>query len=234
MNVPDDKAIPETPILRRYLELKEQGGEPVLLDKARAADAATLAREFEESVERFERYDNPEPFHARGRLSQTAGKPKDRIAELLRTSPLEVEGLGTLEYVDYEIVAARTTGEFSHERQGAKLVRNDFLLRRGETPVVAELKTATDRDAYYALVQLLACGAQLATANQRRRLHGCYPELGTDGPLDLLHLVQPRPKPSRDRQELDRIGAALAAELVESGAIADYVGRIARKEIHRP
>ena len=85
------------------------------------------------------------------------------------------------EYLDRELVPTRTTGDASH---GGTAVRLDLLLRNvvDGVPIVAEIKRtadshtdahvtpSTDKDPFAALIQALACTAQLATPMQYARL----------------------------------------------------------------
>ncbi len=86
------------------------------------------------------------------------------------------------EYLDRELVPTRTTGRATHE---GTAVRLDLLLRHAtdRTPIVAEVKRtsnadplrphrvpASDKDPFSALIQVLACIAQLSTRAQYERL----------------------------------------------------------------
>ena len=86
------------------------------------------------------------------------------------------------DFLDRELVATRTTGGATHE---GTAVRLDLLLCNiaDRTPIIAEVKRtsdvnplkqhykpATDKDPFSALVQALACAAQLATPAQYARL----------------------------------------------------------------
>lgn len=110
-------------------------------------------------------------------------------ATLLETEHLAAPGvLGvsaaalTCRYLDRELVATRTTGGATHE---GTAVRLDLLLCNDadRTPIIGEVKRtsdvdplhrhhkpATDKDPFSALVQALACAAQLSTLAQYARL----------------------------------------------------------------
>jgi hypothetical protein len=170
--------------------------------------------------------------------------PVQRLAELgLHGVP--VESLAC-EYLDRELVATRTTGRVTHS---GTAVRLDLLLATTDRiPVVAEVKRTsqssgrlvpgTDKDPFSALVQALACAAQLATPAQYARLSR-WGRAGHDerpSPADLSRARPPtfdiyvvlHNRPSGTH--LGELGVAteqLAAALLAEPGVARHVRRIA-------
>ena len=117
----------------------------------------------------------------RGLAPQAAARAGTPAATVPGVAAVTADQLAC-EYLDREIVATRTTGHASH---GGTAVRLDLLLRNATdgVPVVAEIKRtadsnptdphatpSTDMDPFAALIQALACTAQLATPAQYARL----------------------------------------------------------------
>lgn len=73
-------------------------------------------------------------------------------------------------------------------------------LEDGDTnrPIVTEVKVANDKNAFYALIQVLAYAVEFATPNQRRRLHNAYPVLQEDGNLDVAIILLNRASTNPD------------------------------------
>jgi hypothetical protein len=150
------------------------------------------------------------------------------------------------EYLDRELVATRTTG--CVEREGTA-VRLDLLLAdvRDRTPIVAEVKrttdldlraphkrTATDKDAFSALVQALACASQLTSPSQYARLSAYGREDGQEARLgdaspptfDLFVVLHNRPN-GTFLKELGEEAERLSVLLLAQPAVARSVRRIA-------
>jgi hypothetical protein len=150
------------------------------------------------------------------------------------------------EYLDRELVATRTTDGASHS---GTAVRLDMLLATADRiPVVAEVKRtadsrpgrvpATDKDAFSALIQALACTAQLATPAQYARLarwgradgddHPGGADLGRVQPLtfDVYVILHNRPIGTH-LPELSIETERLAVLLLASPDVARHVRRIA-------
>jgi hypothetical protein len=156
-------------------------------------------------------------------------------------------------FLDRELVATRTTGGATHE---GTAVRLDLLLcnRADRTPIIAEVKRtsdvdplkehyepATDKDPFSALVQALACAAQLATPAQYARLarwgrtlaHGkkdlpaeadiaaCDPRV-----FDVYVVLHNRPQGTHLRR-LGEEAERLAALLLAQPSVAHHIRRIA-------
>lgn len=245
--------IPRTPMLKRYLEVRSCNQKD-RLDLAREdqSDPASLAATFERSVTAFSMYDNPgEPFAPARTRSPTAGTDicrTDHIcARLLSQGSISISPDGpTLEYVDRELFPARTaTARPTHVQQGVELVRLDLLLRSGHggLPVIGEVKTPSDVDAYYALVQVLAAASQLVTAPQAQRLRSQYgkanfADAGEDARVDVaIFVVDPErcgriwngPKGTpRYRPALDVIAEPIAEGLMRPDGIGVHVRSISK------
>lgn len=179
---------------------------------------------------------------------------------LVESESLDVPGVLTVEaselacdFLDRELVATRTTGGATHE---GTAVRLDLLLcnTADRTPIIAEVKRtsdvdllkqhrkpATDKDPFSALIQALACAAQLATPAQYARLArwGRTERRGTkdfpaaaniaasDPPLfDVYVVLHNRPTGTHLAElgdEAERLGALLLAQ----PTVARHVRRIA-------
>jgi hypothetical protein len=86
------------------------------------------------------------------------------------------------DYVDYEIVPFRESGEsgqMRHQLPQPVTGRFDVLLSdaKDRTPVVVEVKAASDSATTpRTLIQLLTYAVEMGTSNQRRRLNSIYPD----------------------------------------------------------
>lgn len=97
------------------------------------------------------------------------------------------------------------------------------------TPIVAEAKVGPDENAELGLVQALAGAAQLSTAHQRKRLREVYWEhLGKRVPKHVdVYVIGYKPPPRGVKPKLFKRALELAGEIIDSGALSDWVGRIA-------
>lgn len=229
--------IPETTIVARYVDMKKMRQSDRLATAKRdcANGGKTLGAIFRDSVAEFARYENLEPF--RDARRKDLPEPAEELHTTLQVAA-HVQAAGEMlgmRLVDREIVAARTKLlRPTHTEQGVTLVRNDLLLRgRDGQPVIGEVKTRTDSDGYYALIQLLACAAQLATPNQRARL-AAQPgyQLDADLPIDLVHFTTAHePAAATYKPDLDDAGEALASALMASDSLGPDIGTISRVEL---
>jgi hypothetical protein len=145
-------------------------------------------------------------------------------------SSVRVEDL-CFSYLDRELVPSRTTGE--RDLRGTK-VRLDLLLRSDpdRVPVVCEVKVGGDKDAFAALVQALACTAQLATPAQYTRLakYGCagkQADIATaTGPTFDIVVLLHNPPTGTYLPELRAETRHLAALLLGQPGVATTVRRI--------
>jgi hypothetical protein len=96
------------------------------------------------------------------------------------------------------------------------------------TPIVAEAKIGRDENAELGLVQALAGAAQLSAEHQLKRLREVYWEhLGTRVPEHLdVYVIGYKPPPRGVKPKLFKRAFELAAEIVDSGALSDWVRRI--------
>jgi hypothetical protein len=150
------------------------------------------------------------------------------------------------EYLDRELVAMRTTAGTASP---GIAVRLDLLLAATDrTPIIGEIKRtadatgrgvpATDKDPFSALVQALACTAQLATPAQYARLSR-WGRAGPDGrpkPADLapastptfdVYIVLHNRPVGTHLPELGNVTEQLAVELLANAGVARLVRRIA-------
>lgn len=169
------------------------------------------------------------------------------LARALPERKLTIEGLGDYAYIDREIVPARTTAgrratmanRFDDEARtrSTSAIKADLLLRSlpNGRPTIGEVKVSTakgdDADPFYALVQALALASQLASANQRSRLHRHYPkeDFAEEGPLDvlvLLFLIAESGGGKTYRAELVKLAGELCARL-DQGLLRPHVERVA-------
>lgn len=230
-----------------------------------------FAADFVSSVEALEAFDNTaQPFRPSARRPPVANpaelwKTNDVSGRLDPASTprglaaLDIEGHEPLTYVDRELFPMRLTNDagadvaYSHTTQTASaaasgegaipMVRLDLLLRSTDgVPVVGEVKTPTDVDTFYAVVQALTAASQLVTRNQYARLRAQYEsehfvDAGHGGPqVDVAILaVDPTACGSRSvdeipkatyRPQLDQLGRTLARLLMEQPQVTRYVRRI--------
>lgn len=234
------------------------------------AGVQKLVDDFVTSVTAFEAFDNvTQPFCPRRRPPVAAKDELWRTNDVSgRLDPesawpgsgeLVVHGASTLAYIDRElfpmrIVNGKSAAErYSHRVQTADkaasdnplpMVRLDLLLCSADgRPVVGEVKTPTDVDQYYAVIQALTAASQLVTRNQYARLCEQYEHAGFrdadsgDTPqVDIAILsVDPehcgprsfsRPAGAKYRPLLDARGEELAESLMNEPALTQYVRRI--------
>lgn len=248
--------IPRTPMLERYLNVKESNQPPRVKHAVRDREhPERLVADFLESVEMFSQYDNrDEAFHdpRKDPVASAALWETDDVSARLLESGLSVTSsnerlrardLG-FDYVGREIFAARTKEtKPTHRMQRVELVRHDLLLcsRNGGLPVVGEVKTPTDEDPYYALIQVLAAASQLVTPHQAERLRRQHPEAHfvaaeEDRRVDVAllfvnpercnHAWQPTKTAQRYRSSLEAAAPRLASTLVGQDGIGQFVRRI--------
>lgn len=222
-----------------------------LLSKTRQESRLELAKEFarkpsivqalvQESSEHFSYYENPEEgFHRR----PLEGLLPDQVASSLVSSHLlgkVVSGSCTVlnrpglnfAFVDYEINPHRTTRSFYENGQSPRRGGMDLLLanRSDRFPIVGEVKVATDKDPFFALIQALMYSVEMTTDSQRTRLESVYGErlrFPASGPFVDLYLVLVGYPKDATRSKLleatDRLGRKL---LVPKSSVARLVRRI--------
>jgi len=169
-----------------------------------------FAEEFGQSVDQFGAYDNAaEPFYdKRDDPERVAADDHTNTYDLARElrspgfvcTPVEYGPRTSVSdpllqdvpasdlrfrYIDRELIVHRTTrSTWGDGRQAIGGVRIDLLLAGGtpELPAVGELKILDDKDPFFALLQVLAGVAHLATEPQYRRLVRTYDEEGRLSP----------------------------------------------------
>jgi hypothetical protein len=232
-------------MLEIYKELKERSQAARLergigwIDHPQA-----LITAFDESARRFARYENGnEPFYPRARtpLTQRVQRGTTRVVAWLEANPgvHQVVGVPDLafRYVDRELVCARTTGgvrfDDSQRSSATTATRLDLLLAGASDsfPIIGEIKVGQDKDALFALTQLLMLAVHLVTPAQRQRLATRYgdrlavPEKGHA--LDLLIMLVDRPQRGRYRADLLQASDTLSERLMAAAAVSSQVRRIA-------
>jgi hypothetical protein len=247
-------------LLKRYRCLREKGQAARLKEAASIlSDPRLFVDEFARSVQRFAVYDNAAEHFYKKRPEHQAGpglvRTPDvslRLEQQRSLEPLDaadrLRGAGgpvvdvparalAVEYVDRELLIHRTTSP-SHWDDKARNVgglRLDLLLAsvHGRWPVVAELKTPDDMDPFFALIQVLACAAHLATPNQYERLRrhlpsGRFPPADGWPQLDVYVLTVKPELEGRHRYQskLREAAEKLAARLLAFDDVARSVRRI--------
>jgi hypothetical protein len=157
-------------------------------------------------------------------------------AELWEPTRWKVEKHPDLDfhYLDREITPGRglRRGAPKFEESMPMHVSLDLLLANANpedrTPIVAEAKIGADENAELGLVQALAGAAQLSTAHQRKRLREVYWEhLGKRVPKHVdVYIIGFKPPLRGVKPKLFRRALELAAEIMDSGALSNWVRRI--------
>ena len=180
------RAVPITRLRQRYLRLGKRGvstGRRHKECEQLAGEVTPLLDEFLEAVRELERYDSrSEGFDpGKGRLD-----PKERKRNsgtvvvtncLAAAHPISVPNLAPyeFEYLHREVNPLRTTrGKFVDgtpaTRSGKGGIDYVALLDgRSPTPILGEIKFKSDKDAYYAFVQLLTYLSELSSKAQFTR-----------------------------------------------------------------
>ena len=164
------------------------------------ADPSTLINMFRESVSQFREYNNPDESFVGEKRSAPSTVP---VVEQITTGPkaaaylarnqrhLSIDNLGEYEYIDREVVPARTTNkkaaamanrfDDTNRSRSTTAMKADILLRSlsDNRPTIGEVKVSSsggdDADPVYGLVQSLALASQLVSTKQRVRLNKHYP-----------------------------------------------------------
>jgi hypothetical protein len=158
--------------LREYIKsLPNSLPSRLAVARALVRDPRGLVDAFDETVRAYWDYANLHPFTPGRTVGYRPGCEKtEQVAAALerrgRRRRWEVTGARSLGfvYLDREIVPAA-----GHARRG--VVKADVILATSaRRPIIGEIKTATDTDAFGALLQGLHAAAQLAGPTQRARL----------------------------------------------------------------
>jgi hypothetical protein len=264
--------IPVTPIMLHYNVLRDMPQEERLKDAERfLKNPDELAVEIADSVAHFAQYDNVSEHFYPDRPKRAFGDaiartndlvlrlreqkrivPVNSLKRVMTTScpgviAVSAEKLKS-EYCDREILIQRTRSpaEWEDGLRNIGGLRLDILLAdaNDHTPIVAELKLPGDMDPYFALIQVLACAAHMATANQyaRMRRHLCpgkFPELRHPPRLDAWILfvkdagqrAAHRP-PGLYMPELTDAAERLAPCILSVDAIKDSLRRIVALDVN--
>jgi len=190
--------IPQTRLRRFYQTLRIFGGIGIttqiveyMNDRNRSE---RISRIIDESVRHFGRYQNvEEAFHGRPggahAVDEYVGEP-EQFAKCLQArlrvahnNGVAIDAIhnGNLAYVDYELSPYRTTNHATME-DGMVGVSGagglDLLLvdhsDGAPVPVIGEIKAATDRDLFLALIQSLMYAVELSSQSQLQRLRHHY------------------------------------------------------------
>ena len=209
--------IPQTRLRRFYQTLRIFGGIGIttqiveyMNDRNRSERISTI---IDESVRHFDRYQNVgEAFHGRPggphAVDTYVGEP-DQFAKCLQArlrvahnNGVAIDAIhnGNLAYVDYELSPYRTTNHATME-DGMVGVSGagglDLLLvdrsDGAPVPVIGEIKAATDRDLFLALIQSLMYAVELSSQSQLQRLrhhYGQFAGLADDSMVCIYLLFQ--------------------------------------------
>lgn len=175
------RSVPLTGLRRHYQRLEKMSTQKRLEECDRlAAEVKPLVDEFLEALNEMNCYDNREEpfFPENGRVEAPDKRGTVDITRFLKEAgSVVVAGLPeySFEYVEREVNPVRTTrGEFVDGTRSAAGGIDYVAVFHAEppTPILGEIKLGSDKDAYYAFVQLLtylselSSKAQLARANR--------------------------------------------------------------------
>lgn len=217
------------------------------------ADPSPLIDMFRESVSQFREYSNPdESFIGEKRAEPSTVSAVEQIttgpkaaAYLARNQRhLSIENLGEYEYVDREVVPARTTNkkaaamanrfDDTNRSRSTTAMKADILLRSlsGNRPTIGEVKVSSrggdDADPVYGLVQSLALASQLVGNRQRVRLNNHYPFVfAADSPVDIVLLLFEMHESAATNRKSLVLAARNLCQVLNEGALLPYVGRVA-------
>jgi hypothetical protein len=177
--------IPRTKMRKLFEECGQSTSLGAQLCWAKTLNPKALAKAFVTSIEQFTPYRREEPFHpARTPLPAsntiTSIRSSRDLASLLGPQQMAEVINGphlNFQYVDYELVPARTTGGTTYDdgKRATTWVRLDQLLA-GDRPIIAEVKIRKDKNPFYALIQALTAAVELLTPAQHDRLRKYYPK----------------------------------------------------------
>jgi hypothetical protein len=265
------RVIPRTQLFEDYGKLRKKNqAQRMERAEAVLADPEAFAAMFEESRQAFSRYANagdaffPERkkkhkpgeglkrtphvilrFEEMGSIVPTDGPDRKRLGPAHRTLRDVTGPELVFEYVEREILVHRTTrpSQWSDGASNRGGLRPDLLgaTTKERVPVIGELKTPGDMDAFFALHQGLTGVAHLRTPAQyeRMRTHlarGKFPAAkGSPPRFDVYLLFVPpaadaKGKP-RYQPRFTEIAEELAYRLLECDGIARSVRRIAALDI---
>lgn len=231
--------IPQTRLRRFYQTLRIFGGigitTEILNHLNENSRSERISKIIDESVRHFQRYQNiDQPFHGRNINNQTIDQYVDkpnkfakcmqaRMKRAKNNQLVTMSDNTELVFVDYEISPYRTTGNVPMEdnQRGVSGAGGlDLLLvdKNENIPVIGEIKAATDRDLFLALIQALMYAVELSSSNQIERLRNTYNEafndLAKNTKVDIYLLFQE--EPDKEVKLYDE-SLALAQQLFANG-----------------
>jgi hypothetical protein len=220
---------PASPLTDLMGALPKPAVERLARAEAWSRDPTELVDAFEATVESFSSYDNLAPFAGAKQLLYAAGWDKsETVAAALegRSSGWDVVGDDELSfhYVDREIVPAA-----GRARRGVVKIDLVLVTKTKRRLILGEIKTTTDTDAFYALLQVLEGAAQLSGPTQRARLRlwcaarHCFV---ADRPPHLAVLLVDHKKVGT-KPRLLSAAQAIAAKVARDPRVRPHVGRIA-------
>lgn len=244
------ETIPQTRLRRFYETLLMLNSDDVQKEiagyfaKARARREQKIQVMFQESVDHFRRYRNPQEAlrdpRRESRRLHYADDPGDfahcMVARLAAGNWYPIAGERTeIQCVDFEISPYRSTGRVPFESGkvgtsgGGGL---DLLLRdRADRLVIGEVKARNNKNLFLALIQSLTYAVELTSGPQMARVKSCYPDhytglmAGRDGGLCDIFLIYPAGDQPKLLEETRRLATAL---LIAPGSpVARKVRRVA-------
>ena len=247
--------IPETSLLRYFRDTVAAKGvgtaDRLAQAKQLLAAPETLTVMFADSLEQFSAYRNDQPFRPAG--ATFGAKPSGVLhgAELRSTvdvaQRLSRRGVWTVAedsrlnfaYLDRELELARCRPAPTYPRCG-KLILDLLLVNvRDRIPILCELKIRSDKDAFYALIQLLAQAVYALTPHQRARLclYGSRADRviaeavpGKPALADLYILLHEPPQTGH-HPETRKTAIALSHAIAKEPAIRSVIRRVSWLEV---
>jgi hypothetical protein len=173
--------------------------------------AKDLAKCFAEALKQNSTFDNRgEPFlsheaiDARPQISPRDTNDNGVIALLEQHAEINVDR-GPADYnfcyIQRQVPPLRRTGAGDrHSGKGGI----DYIARSGNTPILGEVKRKSDKNAFYAFIQLLKYLSEMATSHQIERANGHH-TFGADGEIGRrfdLHILLADRNPGSETEKL--------------------------------
>lgn len=219
----------------------ERADKQQLIAQTHLDDPSLIVNAFAQSVEQFERdyVVPPVPFNdGHGDLSDWLERPLESnhavVARIIHHGATATGPLPDFEYLDREVAPGRAPGGVMPDGRSARTApRIDLLLMRTQptprVPIVCELKVRGDQNAHYALIQALALAAQLAPAEQRKRLSElAYPDhsVAAEGGMEVWIALVAHNDRGKQKQALSSIAKELAVKLIGFDAVNKHIAAI--------
>lgn len=184
------RIIPSTPLRTLYEKIKNmKGGKQRIkecidqtLGGERNTHEAILVELFLRSIDCFKRYDNSEEHFVdaerekRGLAVEKNKFARDCVLGIRNAGDIALPGTAanTMRFLSWELDPRRTTQSIhdnGKSARGSGTGGMDCLLKAADgLPVIGEVKSAGDKSATYALIQLLTYASELLTPAQWQRL----------------------------------------------------------------